>query len=153
MKDFAALIRGGIGDGRSKEISWDLHFASAVCDRGISIGLLAYRLPGMELEKYMGEQLATAVWILPLTMGVINLIVVLGFGKRISREQLLHCTLLIKYAADSPVSCGRAWRGTFLCACFCSTSLYDHDEQVLAIGLCVVGWMILVAALFSLPIW
>ena len=35
-------------------------------------GLLAYRLPGMELEKYMGEQLATAVWILPLTMGVIN---------------------------------------------------------------------------------
>ena len=27
-------------------------------------GLLAYRLPGMELEKHMGEQLATAVWIL-----------------------------------------------------------------------------------------
>lgn len=109
-------------------------------------GLLAYRLPGMELEKHMGEQLATAVWILPLTMGVINLIVVLGFGKRISREQLLHCTLLIKYALIPLYLVGGLGVVLFFALAFVPLPFMIMIGPVLAIGLCVLGWMILVGA-------
>lgn len=108
--------------------------------------LMAYRLPTLQMEEHIGENLATAVWILPLVMGAINLIVIVGFGKRIGREQLLDCTLLIKYALIPLYLVGGIGVVLSFALAFVPLPFMIVMGPIMAVGLGMLGWMILAGA-------
>lgn len=82
----------------------------------------------------------------PVIMGIINLIVIIIGRKRISREKLLNCAVLIKYSLIPFYIVGAYEIVVFLMMTFVPVVFMVFVGPTMAIFLSVVGWVALIAS-------
>ena len=91
------------------------------------------------------------IMVMPIVLGLINLAVVLIFGKRISRVQLLICTRIIKYALIPFYVIGGFCIIVALLLMFTPVVVMIFVGPTVAIVLSAIGWLgLLGAAPFSI---
>ena len=91
------------------------------------------------------------IMVMPIALGLINLVVVLILGKRISRVQLLICTRIIKYALIPFYVIGGFCIIVALLLMFTPVVIMIFVGPTVAIVLSVIGWLgLLGAAPFSI---
>lgn len=97
-------------------------------------------------DHHLQSTLLIGTYLLPFFLGVVNLLVVLIFGKRLNRQTLLDCTILLKYALIPFFIIG----GAFVLLLILLTLFLIPIPfmvmmgPIMALMLCILGWGIMV---------